>query len=122
MDYLDGFRERLEKKWKGSLVSVSDAKGVEANAKEYLGQLARKREIEKVAWGWYWVPDSYESVFDFLAKDRHFKVLQKQTAAAVWNGDFIHREHYSIAVKNGSYGRALEAFAKSRGWRVSVET
>lgn len=122
MGYLSRFREQLEKKWKGSLVSVSEARSLEVNAKEYLRQLLREGQVEKVTWGWFWVPDAYQDFFDFLAQDKHFKVLQKQTAAAVWNGDFVHREHYSIAVKDRSYGRALEAFAKLQGWNVSVET
>ena len=74
-----------------------------------------------MTWGWYWIPDDYEGFFDFLAKDKHLKVLQKQSAASYWNGDFVHRDHYTLAVDNGSYGKALEKFAQGRGWNVHVE-
>jgi hypothetical protein len=121
MSYLDGFRKKLEKGWKGSLVSVAEATAVEPNAKKYLSQLARKGQIEKVIWGWYWIPDNHKDFFDFLAKDKHFKVLQKQTAASVWNGDFVHRDSYAVAVSASSYGRALRKFADSRGWDVVIE-
>ncbi|MDA2930516.1 hypothetical protein MYX84_11315 [Acidobacteria bacterium AH-259-O06] len=121
MKYLEEFLKSLGKSWKGSLVSVSEAREVEKNAKKFLSLLAKQEQVKRVTWGWYWIPVKYEDFFDFLEKDKHFKVLQKQTAASVWNGDFIHRDHYTIAVKNRSYGRALEEFAESQEWNVSVE-
>ncbi len=122
MSYLDEFQKKLGKRWKGSLVSVSEAGEVDANAKKYLSQLAKIGDVEKVTWGWYWIPDEYEDFLDFLAKDKHFKVLHKQTAAAWWSGDFVHRNYFAVAVKEASYGKALERFARSQGWNVSVET
>jgi len=119
MSYLDQFLRKLQRECKGSLVRVSEVKA--PNAKRYLSQLAQQGRIEKVARGWYWVPDHYEDFFDFLAKEKHFKVLQKQTAASVWNGDFVHRNQFTLAVKDKSYGRALKAFSESRGWPVSIE-
>ena len=121
MRYLDAFRRRLEQKWKGSLVSTSEARETDPNAKKYLSQLVRQGQIEKVVWGWYWVPADCDGFFEFLAKDRHFKVLHKQTAAAYWSGDFIHRDQFAVAVQDSSYGRALEKFAASQGWKVRVE-
>jgi len=122
MNYLGRFLGKLDRRWKGSLISVAEAKAIESNAKKYLSQLAGTSQVDKVTWGWYWVPDEYKDFFDFLAKDRHFKVLQKQSAAALWNGDFIHRDSFTIAVRNSSYARALKTFTKSQGWNVEVET
>ncbi|MDA2934720.1 hypothetical protein MYX82_10315 [Acidobacteria bacterium AH-259-D05] len=122
MEYLDSFLSKLQKNWKGSLVSVSEARQLEKNAKKFLSLLVQEEKVQRVTWGWYWIPFHYKNFFDFLAKDRHFKVLQKQTAASVWNGDFIHRDYYTIAVKDGSYGKALEKFSELQGWNVSVET
>lgn len=102
-------------------MSVAEARQVEPNAEKYLLRLAKRGEIEKVSRGWYWVPAESEDVFAFLTRERHFKVLQKQTAASWWNGDFIHCDYFSVAVKDKSYGRALEDFAASQGWNVSVE-
>jgi len=121
MNYLERFRRKLEKHWKGSLVSVAEAEKIEPNAKKYLSQLPPTGEVSKVSWGWYWVPCKYKDFFDFLAKESHFKVLQKQSAASLRNGDFIHRDGYSVAVRDRSYGRALKSFAASQGWKVEVE-
>jgi hypothetical protein len=121
MDYLEHFRRKLERRWKGSLISVAEAREIEPNAKKYLSELAAAGEITKVSWGWYWIADKYRDFFDFLGKDKHFKVLQKQSAAAFWNGDFIHRESYSVAVRDRSYARALRSFASLQGWKVEVE-
>ena len=122
MDYLDQFLRALRSQWKGSLVRVSEAEESETNAKKYLNQLAKRGDVERVTWGWYWIPATYKDFFDFLAKDRHFKVLHKQTAAAFWNGDFVHRDQFRVAVSDKSYRRALEAFTQSRGWNTEVET
>ena len=122
MRYLDQFKNRLEKGWKGSLVSVAEAKTIEPNAKKYLSQLAQRGQIKKVIWGWYWVPEHSRDFFDFLGRENHFKVVQKQTAGAIWNGDFIHRDIYCIAVRDRSYGKALEKLASSLGWKVQAET
>ena len=74
-----------------------------------------------VTWGWYWIPTSYNDAWDFLVKDKGFKVIIKQTAASIWNYDFIHRAVFRLAVNNLSYKRALETFAKSMGWDFEVE-
>lgn len=121
MDYLERFAKKLERRWKGSLIRVAEAERIEPNAKKYLGQLADRGEVEKVTWGWYWLPYRYKDFFDFLAKDKNFKVLEKQGAAAFWNGDFLHRDYFVVGVKDKSYGKALEEFARSKGWKVSVE-
>jgi len=122
MGYLESFHAQLEKRARGSLISVREAEEIQPNAKKYLAQLAGKGQIEKVTWGWYWIPARYKSFFNFLAKEKHFKALQKQTAAGVWNGDFVHRDHYTVAVSDPSYARALKAFTRSRGWNLTVET
>jgi hypothetical protein len=56
-----------------------------------------------------------------LAKDEGFKVIIKQTAASIWNHDFIHRDIFRLAVDDRSYKRALEIFAKRMGWNFEVE-
>ena len=121
MNYLDTFQNLLNTKWRGRLVRVSEIGKTERNAKKYLGQLANSGRIERVIWGWYWIPGRYKDFFDFMAKDRNFKVLHKQTAAGFWNGDFIHREQFCVAVRDKSFARALAAFARSQGWNVAVE-
>jgi predicted transcriptional regulator of viral defense system len=85
--------------------------------------LARRGAIERVAWGWYYVPTRREpaSVLEFLARDVNYNVVTGQTAASFWNGDFIHRETVSVAVDDPSYKRALEAFAEKRRWNVVVD-
>ncbi|RLG53329.1 MAG: hypothetical protein DRO00_04420 [Thermoproteota archaeon] len=50
-----------------------------------------------------------------------FKIVIKQTAASVWNYDFIHRDVYRLAVEDSSYKRALEGFARQMGWNFEVE-
>ena len=121
MNYLDKFHTFLDSQWKGSLIRVSEIAKTEPNAKKYLGQLAHLGRIEKVIWGWYWIPGRDKDFFHFLAKDRNFKVLQKQTAAGFWNGDFIHREQFSVAVRDKSFAKAFASFAKSRGWNVAID-
>lgn len=114
------FRRRLDKHG-GSLVKVSDVRL--GHAKEYLGKLAREGAVERVAWGWYYVPGRRQpaSALEFLAADRHFKVVTGQTAASFWNGDFIHREAVTVTVEDPSYKRALEAFAARRGWSIEAD-
>lgn len=94
---------------------------IERNAKEYLSKLARTGVIEKVTWGWYWIPDSATDIWQFLRKDKNFKVVSSQTAASIWNGDFVHRDVYVLKVTDASYGRALQEFVKKRGWKVELE-
>jgi hypothetical protein len=96
-------------------------KEIEPNAKEYLNSLAKNGIIERVTWGWYWVPDEYMDFFDFLKKDKNFKVLSGQSAASFWNHDFIHRDIYSIKVVDKSFEKALKIFAKNRDWEVNIE-
>ena len=122
MFYLERFRIALEERWRGSLVCVREARSVDPNAKEYLAALARKGIVERVIWGWYWIPGTEEGFWGFLARDQHEKYLERQTAAGVWNQDFVHRDIYRIAVRDESYARALRAFCQSRGWSVIVET
>ena len=121
MQYLDNFLKALQAKWKGSLIRVSDAAAIQPNAKKFMGLLAKTGRIEKVIWGWYWVPGTYRDFYDFLSKDKNFKVLQKQSAAAFWNGDFIHRDHFSVAVKDKGFAKAVAVFARDKGWNVAVE-
>ncbi|MBI4595214.1 MAG: hypothetical protein HY730_02425 [Candidatus Tectomicrobia bacterium] len=118
--YLEQFYKSLAG-WKGSLIKVEHVQ--EANAKEYLSKLAKAGLVEKVRWGWYWIPDKAQArdFWEFLRKDRSFKIIAGQTAASFWNHDFIHREVYIVKVKDPSYGSALQAFAESRGWNVVVE-
>lgn len=118
--YLDRFYRKLNKDYKGSLIKVNMVKELEPNAKEYLNKLAKAGYIEHITWGWYWIPDDYQDFFDFLKKDRNLKVLSGQSAASFWNYDFVHREIYSLKVKDRSYKKALEIFTKSKGWEVEV--
>jgi hypothetical protein len=118
--YLNTFRRKLHP-FEGSLVSVKSIKGIEPRAKEYLNKLSKEGLIERVKWGWYWVPAEITDVWDFLEKDKNFKVVSAQTAASFWNNDFIHREVYSLKVEDKSYGKALQAFAKKMGWNVEIE-
>ncbi len=118
--YLQEFNKRL-KPFKGSLVRVKSVKEIEPNAKEYLNKASKEGGIERIKWGWYWVPTEIESVWDFLAKDKNFKVVSAQTAASFWNSDFVHRDIYVLKVKDKSYGKALKTFAKKKGWKIEVE-
>jgi len=118
--YLEEFRTALREKWKGSLFTVSEARQVDARAKEYLHRLGRLGEVERVYWGWYYLPGR-QDVWDFLVSDKGFKVLIKQTAASIWNYDFVHRNVYRLAVEDTSYKKALERFGKERGWIFEVE-
>jgi len=119
--YLQSFRAALEKKWSGSLFSVSDAEQIHGRAKEYLYRLSRNGEIRRVSWGWYYIQEDYGDVWEFLVRDRGFKVVIKQTAASIWNYDFVHRDVYRLAVEDRSYKNALESFAEEMGWRFEVE-
>jgi len=119
--YLESFREGLAKAFKGSLFRVGDAEKVHPRAKEYLYRLYRSGRVVRVGWGWYYVPAGCRDAWDFLAGDRGFKVVIKQTAASIWNYDFIHRDVFRLAVRERSYGRALEEFARRMGWRFEVE-
>lgn len=117
-DYLEQFHRSVAR-YKGSLVKVEHVD--EPNAKEYLGKLAKAGLVERVSWGWYWIPDDTKDFWGFLRKDRNFKAVAGQTAASFWNNDFIHRDTYMVKVKDPSFGKALAAFAETRGWSVVVE-
>jgi len=117
--YLKEFVRKALGKWKGSLIKVNFIR--HENAKEYMNKLAKEGEIERVAWGWYYIPGKPLNEPDFLRKDRNFKVLVAQTAASFWNGDFIHRNVYFIVVEDKSYGKALETFAKKREWNFRID-
>jgi hypothetical protein len=118
--YLEQFSSALREKWKGSLFRVSEAKRIDDRAKEYLHRLGKLGRVEHVHWGWYYIPEKHD-VWDFLANDKGFKVLIKQTAASIWNYDFVHRNVYRLAVQDASYKKALERFGKERGWIFEVE-
>lgn len=119
--YLERFVESLESKWKGSLFKVEEAKNLNNRAKEYLHRLEKRGLVEKVCWGWYYLPAKVNDPLDFFRKDKGFKVLIKQTASSFWNYDFVHRNVYRIAVENSSYKQALEEFGRKRGWIFEVE-
>jgi len=119
--YLARFNETLREKWKGSLVSTKEAVAIEPRAKEYLHRLSKLGLIERISWGWYYVPAKEEDVWSFLKNDKGFKVVIKQTAASLWNYDFVHRNVYRLAVTSSSYKRALERFAETKGWLFEVE-
>jgi len=119
-EYLIEFNKRL-KPYKGSLVSVKSIKAIETKAKEYLNKLSKEGLIERVRWGWYWVPTEVKGVWDFLEKDKNFKVISAQTAASFWNNDFVHRDVYVLKVRNKSFGKALKEFGKKRGWSFEIE-
>jgi hypothetical protein len=119
--YLNRFHEKLKQRYQGSLVRVKTVKEVEPNAKEYTNKLAKAGLIERGKWGWYWIPDEVKDVWDFLKKDRNFKVASAQTAASFWNYDFVHRDILVLKVKDRSYGKALEAFAKRKGWNIQID-
>jgi len=103
------------------LFRVRDAERVHPRAKEYLHRLSRGGVVRRVGWGWYVIPEEYRDPWEFLAKDRRFKVVIKQTAASIWNYDFIHRDIYRLAVEDRSYKRALEGLAEQMGWSFEVE-
>ena len=120
VEYLADFLRKLIP-YQGSLVKVKTIKNIESKAKEYLNKLSKQGSIERVKWGWYWVPTEIGDIWDFLEKDKNFKVISAQTAASFWNKDFVHREVYTLKVDDRSYGRALQEFAKTRGWQIEVE-
>jgi predicted transcriptional regulator of viral defense system len=119
-NYLKEFDKKL-REFQGSLVSVKCIRVIEPKAKEYLNKLSKEGLIERIKWGWYWVPVEIKDIWDFLGKDKNFKIVSAQTAASFWNNDFVHREVYVLTVEDKSYGKALQEFAKKRGWRVEVE-
>ena len=83
--------------------------------------LARAGYIEHIRHGWYRVPDDIDDFFDFLRSDKNFKIVSAQTAASFWNNDFVHRNVYTIKIKDESYGKALESFAEKRDWLIEIE-
>ena len=119
--YLEDFRAVLTKKWLSSLFRVRDVEKEHPRAKEYLHRLSKRGVVNRVGWGWYYIPKEYRDPWEFLAKDRRFKVVIKQTAASIWNYDFIHRDIYWLAVEDRSYKRALEGFARQIGWNFEIE-
>ena len=137
--YLKEFYSKL-KKYRSSLVKVSTAKKLDNNAKEYLVKLAKQAVIEKVAWGWYYIPEKYSfsesrrsraspkitpkkdvAALEFLHQDQNFKIVVSQSAASFWNQDFVHRETLNIVVDDRPLKKVLETFAKKKGWQFSVE-
>ena len=118
--YLDAFSAVLKRNYLGSLFSVNHAYWIHPRAKEYLYRLKILGEISRVGWGWYYIPKK-QDVWSFLAADKNFKVLIKQTAASIWNYDFVHRNVYRLAVKDRGFKRALEVFGEKQGWIFEVE-
>lgn len=119
--YLQRFSSALKEKLGGSLFTVKDAAQIDTRAKEYLHRLGKLGEVERVRWGWYYIPEKQQDVWDFLARDKGFKVVVKQTAASVWNYDFVHRNVYRLAVEDQSYKKALARFGREKGWIFEVE-
>ncbi len=118
MQYLQNFYKKL-KRWKGSLVKVEFLK--QQHAKEYLNKLARAGLIERISWGWYWIPIKIKDELDFLAKDKNFKIIASQTAASFWNADFVHRDFYIVKVTNKSFAKALGEFSKKKDLKIKVK-
>ena len=119
--YLKEFHREL-KGYEGSLIKVSSAKRMNRNAKEYLAKLVRKGAVERAAWGWYYIkPRKSADLLGFLRQDRNFKAIIGQSAASFWNHDFVHRESLSVIVDSLSFRKALESFAKKKGWEIAVD-
>jgi len=118
MQYLQNFYKKMEK-WKGSLIRVEMLK--EQNAKEYLNRLARAGLIERISWGWYWIPVKIKDELDFLSRDKNFKIIASQTAASFWNADFVHRDIYIVKVTDRSFAKALEEFSKQKNLKIRVK-
>ncbi len=118
--YLQDFKSALKQEWAGSLFTVRSALRMNQRAKEYLHRLNKSGEVTRVHWGWYYLPEK-EDPWEFLVKDKGFKVVIKQSAASVWNYDFIHRDIIHLAVAEQSYKNALEGFAGKMGWDFEVE-
>jgi len=117
---LESFRSALKGRWAGGLFTVGDAEQVHGRAKEYLYRLSKSGGVRRVHRGWYYIPER-QDVWGFLAKDEEFKVVIKQTAASIWNYDFVHRDVYRLAVQSRSYKKALENLAREMGWVFEVE-
>jgi len=56
---------------------------VHPRSKEYLHRLSKRGMVKRVGRGWYYIPEEYRDPWNFLAWDRGFKVVIKQTAASV---------------------------------------
>ncbi len=120
-NYLKEFYGVL-KKYEGGLIRVSSAKKLNKNSREYLTNLEKQSVVEKAAWGWYYIkPKKEAGALEFLQQDQNFKAFVSQSAASFWNHDFIHREMLTVVVDNKSFKKALEAFAKKKGWQLTVE-
>ncbi len=110
----------MRRNYPGSLLSVRQVHQINPRAKEYLYRLRKLGDVRRVGWGWYYIPKE-QDVWDFLAADKNFKILIKQTAASIWNYDFVHRNVYRLAVKDRSFKRALEALGEEKGWIFEIE-
>jgi hypothetical protein len=118
--YLEDFMSALKRQWSGSLFTVRSTQELNKRAKEYLHRLIKTGKVMKVHWGWYYLPEKKDP-WQFLARDRGFKVVIKQSAASIWNYDFIHRDILRLAVADHSYKKALEDLGKKMGWNFEVE-
>lgn len=119
--YLKEFHDQLKKHYAGSLVSVDTAKKIHRYAKQYLIKLAKEEFVEKIDWGWYYVPGKAEDIWDFLRSDRNLKIVAGQSAASFYNQDFIHRDIVVLKVQSRSFARALKEYVARRGWQVELE-
>lgn len=117
---LQEFYSKLKKEYEGSLIRTKTAMAFDRNAKEYLNRLAKEGLVERVTWGWYHIPRSENDVWEFIRRDKNFKVVVGQSAASFWNKDFVHRDICTILVNDKSYGNALENLARARKWNVDI--
>jgi len=69
VNYLADFLRKL-RPYQGGLIRVKAIKSIEPKAKEYLNKLSKQGLIERVVWGWYWVPTELIDIWDFLEKDQ----------------------------------------------------
>ncbi len=60
--YLQQFSSALKKKLDGSLFTVKDAAKIDIRAKEYLHRLRKLCEVNRVYWGWYYIPEEHRDV------------------------------------------------------------
>ncbi len=119
--YLKKFHMQLKKQYAGSLVSVDTAKKIHKYAKQYLIKLAKEELVEKINWGWYYIPNKAEDIWDFLRSDINLKIVAGQSAASFYNQDFIHRDIVVLKVPDKSFANALKEYVKKKGWKVELK-
>ena len=115
MSYLDDFNNLLRARWMGSLVKVAAVAGVEPNAKEYLHNAAGAGMVERVAWGWYWVPDEVDGFFDFLARDPATYLPVLSSSVITGGNKFLKLGPFRIPTKKGG----IRFLRKSKSfWKI----